>query len=135
MNSDSFFKRFFRFIISGASMAIACAILVGLVSQKISHNVEFSIVCFLIYFLLSVINYFLQSCWVFGKKGSFFAYIICSISCSGVFSLVNTLVLYFLSSRNLTAVIFAYILSVTLVVPLSYFLNSCLFKNRIKTES
>lgn len=116
-------------------MAMACAILVGLASQSISNNVLFFIVCIFMHFLLSVINYLLQSCWVFRGQGNFFIYILYSIICAGVFGLVNTLVLYSFNSRNLTVVAFAYILSVSVVVPLSYFLNSRLFNNKIKTKS
>ena len=116
-------------------MAIACAILVGLASQSISNNLLFFIVCIFMHFLLSIINYLLQSCWVFRGRGSFLIYILYSIICAAVFGLVNTLALYSFDSRNLTAVAFAYILSVSVVVPLSYFLNSRLFKNKIKAKS
>lgn len=135
MNSDSFLLKFSRFCVSGTAMAMACAILVGIASQSISNNVVFFFVCILMHFFLSVINYLLQSCWVFRGQGSFLIYILYSIICAGVFGLVNTLVLYFFNSRNLTVVTFAYILSVGVVVPLSYFLNSRLFKNKIEAKS
>lgn len=127
MKSILVLPQFFRFIVSGVFMAVACAVFVGLASQYINNNNAFLIVCSLIYLFLSLLNYFFQSFWVFNKKGSFVTYIFCCGICSFVFGGVNTSVLYFLNSRELAAVTFAYIVSVSVVVPLSYLLNKHLF--------
>ena len=83
----------------------------------------------LIYFFVSILNFNIQKIWVFKKRGKYTSYLAASIICSILFALMNYLFSIVMPINNHISILLSYCISLLIVTPFSYALNTSIFKD------
>ena len=120
---------FIRFAICGVGMALIGAVLIHLLSLLDVQYTEYVILSSTIYAAVSILNYSIQTYWVFGKKGSFTNYFLCNALCSLLFGFLNAEFFFAIENKVSFASIISFLISMLIVAPVSFLLNRHIFRH------
>lgn len=120
--------RFFRFFLAGGFMTLLASLCFYWLAEFLAGGFIYYLCCGVIYFSITVFNYYVQKKWVFVQYGRIASFLLATIFLSCVFLVLQYIFINLITGdlNGLSSVV-CYWCSSLVLLPISYFINKKVF--------